>query len=165
MTPLKSSLKMKQDNISKIISPMTGFNNNFSEKVLSLLSSSHQNYFCPSQPKVLVSMWNDQNSHALLETTLENCLEASSEAKYMGTLQSWKVKGLVAQLVKELVWLFATPWTIACQASLSMGFSRKEYWSGLPFLPLGDLPVPGIEPASPALAGRFFTIELPGKAI
>ena len=130
---------------------MTGFNNNFSEKVLSLLSSSHQNYFCPSQPKVLVSMWNDQNSHALLETTLENCLEASSEAKYMGTLQSWKVKGLVAQLVKELVWLFATPWTIACQASLSMGFSRKEYWSGLPCPTPGDLPDPGIEPGSPAL--------------
>lgn len=67
---------------------MTGFNNNFSEKVLSLLSSSRQNYFCPSQPKVLMSMWNNQNSHALLETTLENCLEPSSKAKHMATLQS-----------------------------------------------------------------------------
>ena len=44
-----------------------------------------------------------------------------------------------------------------------MGFSRKEYWSGLAFLPAGDLPVPGIEPASPALAGRFFTFEPPEK--
>ena len=58
------------------------------------------------------------------------------------------------------VWLFATPWTVAHQAPLSMGFSRQEYWSGLPFPPPGDLPKPGIEPAplmSSALAGRFFT--------
>ena len=58
------------------------------------------------------------------------------------------------------VQLFATPWTVAHQAPLSMGFSRQEYWSGL-LCPLpGDLPDPGIEPMSfmsPALAGRFFT--------
>ena len=51
-------------------------------------------------------------------------------------------------------------WTVACQAPLSRGFSRQENWSGLPFPPPGDLPDPGIEPASlmpPALAGRFFT--------
>ena len=55
--------------------------------------------------------------------------------------------------------LFATLWTIACQAPLSMGFSRQEYWSRLPCCPSGDLPNPGIKPAfimSPALAGRFF---------
>ena len=46
---------------------------------------------------------------------------------------------------------FATPWTVACQASLSMGFSWKEYWSGLPCFPPGDLPGPGIELTSPAL--------------
>ena len=46
----------------------------------------------------------------------------------------------------------ATTWTVACQAPLSVGFSRQEYWSGLPFPPLGDLPDPGIEPTSPALA-------------
>ena len=54
---------------------------------------------------------------------------------------------------------FATPWTATLRASLSMGFSRQEYWSGLPCPPPGDLPNPGIEPASlasPALAGRFF---------
>ena len=59
--------------------------------------------------------------------------------------------------------LFATPWTGAHQASLSMGFSRQEYWSGLPCPPPpGDLPHPGIEPVSPsapALAARFFTTE------
>ena len=56
-----------------------------------------------------------------------------------------------------------TPWTAAFQAPLSMGFSRQEYWSGLSFSPPGDLPNPGIEPASPALAGGFFTTEPPGK--
>ena len=55
---------------------------------------------------------------------------------------------------------FATLRTVACQASLSMGFPRPEYWSGLPFPSPGDLPNPGIEPESfmsPALAFRFFT--------
>ena len=61
------------------------------------------------------------------------------------------------------VWLFATLWTVAQQASLSMGFSRQEYWSGLPFPPPRDLSDPGIEPESPALAGRFFTSEALGK--
>ena len=50
--------------------------------------------------------------------------------------------------------LFATPWTVAHQASLSTGFPGQEYWSGLPFPPPGDLPDPGIEPESPALAGK-----------
>ena len=57
------------------------------------------------------------------------------------------------------VWLFVTPWTAFCQA-LSMGFSRQEYWSGLPFPLPEDLSDPGIESMSPgphALAGRFFT--------
>ena len=54
-----------------------------------------------------------------------------------------------------------TPWTVAHQDPLPMGFARQEYWSGFPCPPLGDLPDPGIEPASPAapaLAGKFFTI-------
>ena len=51
------------------------------------------------------------------------------------------------------------PWTVAYQAPLSMGFSRQEYWSGLPCPPPGDLPDPGVEPESPALAGRVFTTE------
>ena len=58
------------------------------------------------------------------------------------------------------VWLFVTPWTVACQAPLSMRFSRQEYRSGLPFPSLGDLPHPGIKPtslASTVLAGGFFT--------
>ena len=63
--------------------------------------------------------------------------------------------------------LFATPWTVAHQAPLSIEFSRQEYWSQLPFPSLGDLSDLGIEPmslASSALAGGFFTTELPGKS-
>ena len=59
------------------------------------------------------------------------------------------------------IWLFATPWTVACQAPLSVAFSRQEYWSGFPCPPPGDLPNPGNESAdlgSPALSDRFFTI-------
>ena len=59
-----------------------------------------------------------------------------------------------------------TPWTVACQAPLSMEFSRQEYWSGQPFPTPGDLPDPGIKPmsaASPTLAGRFFTLMPPRK--
>ena len=62
--------------------------------------------------------------------------------------------------------LFATLWTVANKAPLSMGFPRQEYWSGLPFPPPGDLPDPGTEhtsSVSPALAGGFFTTEPPGK--
>ena len=64
--------------------------------------------------------------------------------------------------VKSLsgVWLFVTPWTVAYQASLSMGFSRKEYWSGLPFPSPGDLSNPGIEPRSPALEAAALPSEL-----
>ena len=58
---------------------------------------------------------------------------------------------------------FVTPWTVARQAPLSIGFSRQEYWTGLPFPSPGDLPNPGIEPTSPALEGGLFTTEPPGK--
>ena len=63
------------------------------------------------------------------------------------------------------VWLFATPWTVAYQAPSSMGFSRQEYWSGLPFPSPGDLPDPGIEPGSPAFQADALTSEPPGKPI
>ena len=63
------------------------------------------------------------------------------------------------------VLIFATPWTAACQAPLSMRLPRQEYWSGLPFSTPRDLPNPGVETTSPApsvLAGRFLTTEPPG---
>ena len=71
----------------------------------------------------------------------------------------WMVKSL------SHVWLFATPWTVAYQAPPSMGFSRQEYWSGLPFPSPGDPPDPGIKPRSPALEADALTSEPPGKPI
>ena len=67
--------------------------------------------------------------------------------------------------VKSLshVRLFATPWTVAYQAPPSMGFSRQEYWSGLPFPSPGDLPDPGIKPGSPSLQADTLLSEPPGK--
>ena len=67
--------------------------------------------------------------------------------------------------VKSLshVQLFATPWTVAYQAPPSMGFSRQEYWSGLPFPSPGDFPNPGIKPRSPALQADSLTAVPPGK--
>ena len=64
------------------------------------------------------------------------------------------------------VQLFVTPWTVTCQAPLCMGFPRQEYWSGLPFLPLGNLPDPGMEPmfpVAPALqADSLFVVVAQG---
>ena len=72
-----------------------------------------------------------------------------------------KVKIKVKSLSR--VRLFVTPWTVAHQAPPSMGFSRQEYWSGLPFPSPEDLPDPGIEPRSPALEADALTSEPPGK--
>ena len=63
--------------------------------------------------------------------------------------------GEMAPHSSTLAWKI--PWTVAHQAPLSMGFPREEYLSGLPFPSPGDHPNPGIDPASPALAGGFFT--------
>ena len=71
---------------------------------------------------------------------------------------AWRAmgQGVAKELMKvkslSRVQLLATPWTVASQAPLSMGFSRQEYWSGLPSPAPGDLPDPGIEPRSPALS-------------
>ena len=72
----------------------------------------------------------------------------------------------VVQLLSP-IWLFSTPKAVTCQAPLSMGFPRQEYWSGLPFPPPGDLPNPGIEPTSltsPAMIGRFITTSTTQEA-
>ena len=71
-----------------------------------------------------------------------------------------KVKSLLSR-----VQLFAIPWTVVYQASLSVGFSRQEYWSGLPFPSPGDPPDPGIKPRSPALQADALPSEPPGKPL
>ena len=60
---------------------------------------------------------------------------------------------------------FATPWTVARQAPLSMAFLKEEYWGGLPFPYPGNLSNLGVQPVSPTLADRFFTTEPPGKPV
>ena len=77
---------------------------------------------------------------------------------------------LISSAVSEVkslsrVRLFATPWTVAYQTPPSMGFSRQEYWSGVPFPSSGDLPDPGINPGSPAFQADALTSEPPGKPI
>ena len=71
----------------------------------------------------------------------------------------------VNKIFKKLsrVWLFVTPWTVAHQAPLSKGFSRQEYWGGLPFPSPWDLPDPGIESGSPALQPDSLPSEPPGE--
>ena len=76
-------------------------------------------------------------------------------------LNVMKVKVKVKSLSR--VRFFAAPWTVAHQAPPSMGFSRQEYWSGLPFPSPGDLPDPGIEPRSPALQADSLPSEPAGK--
>ena len=63
------------------------------------------------------------------------------------------------------VWLFASPWTVAHKAPLSMGFSRQGYWSGLPFSPPGNLPDPGIEPGSPTLQANSLPLSSAQKRV
>ena len=65
--------------------------------------------------------------------------------------------------VNSCVQLFETLWTVACQAPLSMGFSRQEHWSGLPFPSPGGLPDPGIKPGSPALQADSLRSKSPEK--
>ena len=67
------------------------------------------------------------------------------------------------RLVAKSCLTLVTPWTVACQALLSVGFSRREYWSGLPSLSPGDLPDPGIEPTSFAFQANSLPSEPPGE--
>ena len=67
--------------------------------------------------------------------------------------------------VLSCIWLSEVAWTIAHETPLSMGFSRQECWSGLPFPPLGDLSDPGTKPKSPAVAGGFFITSAPWEAL
>ena len=90
-------------------------------------------------------------SPSLAQRALAGCLHRAVEVKWSEVSSLSRVR------------LFATPWTVAHQALPSMGFSRKEYWSGLPFPSPGDLPNPEIKPGFPALQADALTCELPGK--
>ena len=77
----------------------------------------------------------------------------------------YMVGWLVGLVSKSCLVPLATPWTVARQAPRSLGFSRQEYWSGLPFPSPGDLPDSGIKPGSPALQADSLPTELQGKLI
>ena len=99
-------------------------------------------------------------------STYQEIIEKMETNHKMGESSFQKISKIVLFML-SCVQLFATPSTVTHQAPLSMGFSRQEYWSGLPFPPPRDLPDPGIEPAflrSPALSGRFFTTSATWKA-
>ena len=83
-----------------------------------------------------------------------------SREQEVGVLQD---SGGGGGLVAKSCPILAAPWTVARQAPLSMGFSRQEYWSGLPFPSPGDLPDPGIKPGSPILQADSLPTELQGK--
>ena len=108
-----------------------------------------------AQARIKIAGRNINNFRYADDTTLM----AESEEELKSLLMKVKVK------VKSLshVQLFATPWTVACQAPLSMGFSRQEYWNGLPVPSPGDLPNPGIKPRSPALQADALSSEPLGK--
>ena len=104
----------------------------------------------PKETKIKSICWS--RLLTLVGHFCENLIEKNSSKH-----KSQKVKLL------SRVRLFATPWTVAHQAPPSMGFSRQEYWSGMPFPSPGDLPGPGIEPRSLALQADALTAEPPGK--
>ena len=90
----------------------------------------------------------------------------------LACMQAWRVRGmyfsfnlLLSFSHKVMSDSLVTSWTVARQAPLSMGFSRKEYWNRLPFPSPGAIPGSEIEPVSPALAGGFFTTEPPEKSM
>ena len=112
----------------------------------------------PEHKKVVVCLWKKICVFNKL------CSGMSYSAMSIGLMlrnQSNASKQAIAQSCQ----LFVIPWTVVYQAFLSMGFSRQEHWSGLPFPSPGDLPDPGIGPKSPALQADALPSEPPGKPI
>ena len=107
-------------------------------------------------------MWKYRILAQIAEIYIKGMVSVSSDSRLFPHIEKCL---LFCYLVPKWYPTFVTPWTVAHQASLSMEFSRQEYWSRLPFPSPWDLPDPGIElasPLSPALARRFFTTEPPG---
>ena len=110
--------------------------------------------------------WTGWLSLCLVVSSVHYDIQYSSSQCVFSVLEPSLIYIPVSVCLLSCVWLFAAPWTIAHQVPLLMEFSRQEYWNRLPFPTPGDLPEPGIEPvspASPAVAGRFFTTSPSGK--
>ena len=120
----------------------------YARKVERLLNQFILKFFSPNHPDVGLYQFRVYKGLMIF-------LRPAS--KFLGSLVAWKWKWKWSR-----VRLFATRWTEAHQAPLSLGFSRQEYWSGLPFHSPGELPDPGIEPRSPTLQADALTSEPPG---
>ena len=125
--------------------------------------------------------WSGANTDRSLGSCFSFCFHSETEAWYRGEkaniscckhmedaalfLHKTSIKQPLTSgdLVAKLCLITASPWTVASQDPLSMGFSRQEYWSGLPFPPPGKLPDPGIKPRSPALQADSLLTELKGR--
>ena len=116
---------------------------------------------------ILIVLFSSMSFPHILFSACQTCSYYSSTLSLDITLLWYTLSFSVKVKVKLLsrVRLFATPWTAAYQAPLSMRFSRQECWSGLPFPSLGDLPDPVIEPGSPALQADALSSEPPGKLL
>ena len=136
----------------------------------------------PWSPLVSWSLWGTHSMSVSPRSISRAAIHSQEEAKIDLSLTSQRnfmqLRHLLSSVAFESCggsllpllfscWIasFVTPWTGAHQDLLSMGFARQEYWSGLPFLLLGDLPDSGMEPLSPELAGGFFSAEPPLKSL
>ena len=102
-------------------------------------------------------------THFCWAASVDHSQASGPSTKFIPSLKSWTYFHIVKVKSLSHVQLFATLWTVAYQVPLSMGFSRQEYWSGLPFPSPGDLPNPGIEPRSLTLQADTLPSEPPGK--
>ena len=100
-----------------------------------------------------------------IKRSLQQLKVAENSCVIQADGRTWLGASLLLVVLQSLsrVRLFATPWTVAYQAPPSMGFSRQEYWSGLPFLLPGDLPDAGIKPTSPTLQANSLPLSPPGN--
>ena len=137
----------------------------------------HKSSSCTKKKKITVSAKHNKAKHKkrknvyFASSIQYNDQEKNSESK-ADRLKRKNLKCLAWHMTSPALScavlshsVLATPWTAACQALLSLGFSRQEYWSGWPFSSPGDLPDPGIEPGSPELQADDLPIELWGKPI
>ena len=124
--------------------------------------SKYINTSCNCPPANLIKKWAQDIPMA--NRHMKRCSTLLIRETQIKTLKSCHLAPVrTALCMLSSAWLFAA--LGACQAPLSMGFSRQEYWSGLPFPPPGDLPDLGNKPRSPALASGFLTTEPPVKPI
>ena len=113
------------------------------EKKILFLISRNKDFFLKKQRFTANKKFNKQNYNKIRDV-----YKGVKERVFDG--KEPLLTSFVVYLL-SCVWLFATAWTVTCQAPLSVGFSRQEYWSGYPFPSPGDLPDPGIKPMSPVL--------------